>query len=202
MKQSGTTIVFLIVCIGVLLAAYGIGIGIREIRFRGAKVELEVVAEAEKPANEPPRDQVEARPRPARGTAGEPEPRPFSEEGARPGADRMMGMRERFENMSEEEREKARAEMRERFAGRRREGGPQLSEEDRVKMREELEELRARSEEMSEEEREEARAKIFEKYGISPRGPGGRPGGGRSFGGGEGGRRRSGGRQGAGQREE
>jgi 23S rRNA pseudouridine2605 synthase len=202
MKQSGTTIIFLIVCIGVLLAAYGIGIGIREIRFRGAKVEPEAVAGAEKPANEPPKEQVGARSRPARGTAETPEPRPSSEEGARPGADRMMGMRERFENMSEEEREKAIAEMRERFGGRRREGGPQLSEEDRAKMREELEELRARSEEMSEEEREKARAQIFEKYGISPRGSGGRPGGGRSFGGGEGGRRRPGGRQGAGQREE
>jgi hypothetical protein len=35
--------------------------------------------------------------------------------------ERMRGMRERFENMSPEERERARAEMRERFGGR---GGP------------------------------------------------------------------------------
>lgn len=40
--------------------------------------------------------------------------------------ERMMRMRERFENMSPEERERARAEMRERFGGRgpRGEGGP------------------------------------------------------------------------------
>ena len=37
--------------------------------------------------------------------------------------ERMRGMRERFENMSPEERERARAEMRERFGGRGAGGG-------------------------------------------------------------------------------
>jgi hypothetical protein len=49
---------------------------------------------------------------------------------------------ERFENMSEEEREQFRAQARERFAGRRpegREGFGRLSEEERAKMREEVE---------------------------------------------------------------
>jgi hypothetical protein len=102
-----------------------------------------------------------------------------------------MPTREELENMSEEERREVFAKMRDRFGSRRRDGGPQLSEEDRTKLREELEKLREESEEMSEEERAEARAKIFEKYGVTPRGPGGRPGGGRGFGGEGGGRRRA-----------
>ncbi len=104
--------------------------------------------------------------------------------------EQRAGMRERFENMSEEEKEKFRTQMRDRFGGRRRDGGQdmgsQLSEEDRAKMMKDFEDLRAKSEEMSEEERGEARNKIFEKYGLSPRGSGG----GRGFGDREGGRRR------------
>jgi DNA anti-recombination protein RmuC len=108
-------------------------------------------------------------------------------------SDRMARMGERFEGMSEEEREKAIAQMRERFGGRRREGRMRgrlenMSEEERAKMREEMEKLRERWEEMSEEEREDAREQMQERYGFVPRiGIGGRPGGG------EGGRRRSGG---------
>jgi hypothetical protein len=125
------------------------------------------------------------------------------------------GMRERLANMSEEER----AQMRERFGGRRREGGiggrfqnmsermeeqrrqmrermENMSEEERAKMREEMEELRGRWEEMSEEEREEARAQMNEKYGFVPRmGFGGGPFGNRGPRDGEGGRRRAGGRR-------
>ena len=94
-----------------------------------------------------------------------------------------MPSREELENMSEEERREAFAQMRERFGGRRRGGvGTQLSEEDRTKMREEFEALRERSEDMTEEETAEARAKIFEKYGITPGVPRGRQGGERGFG--------------------
>jgi len=127
----------------------------------------------------------------------------------------MAGMRERFANMSEEERREAIAQMRERFGGRQRGGGMRgrfenmseeerarmqeegrqmrermenMSEEERAEMREEMEKLRERWDEMSEEEREEVRTQMREKYGFAPRiGFGGRPGGG------EGGRRRSGG---------
>ena len=93
------------------------------------------------------------------------------------------GMRERFQNMSEEERQEAMARMKERFGGRGRGGGEgrgggpfaQLSEEDQASLRAEMEALG----DMPDEERQQARAKIFEKYGITPReGGGGRPGGG------------------------
>jgi len=96
-------------------------------------------------------------------------------------------MRERFQNMSDEER----AQLRERFAGRRREGGsqgPQLSDTDREKMRADMEDIRARWEQMSEEERQEAMTQMREKYGFTPRMGG--PGGGRRSGG-----RLNGGRQ-------
>jgi len=190
MKKSGMTIVFVVVCIGVLVAAYGVGVCVREIRFRRARVETEVAAEADKPGAEPQAERGAQKPTPA-ADAQVPDAAASPERGGEFGGGRMAGMRERFENMSEEERREAMARMRERFGGRRREGGPQLSDEDRAKMREEMEKLRERSEEMSEEEMAEARAKIFEKYGITPRGPGGRPGGGRGFGGEGGGRRRA-----------
>ena len=189
MKKSGMTIVFVVVCIAALVAAYGVGVCIREIRFRRARVETEVAAEVEKPSIEPQTEGVARDPMVAREPQGA-EGGPSPERGAGFGGDRMAAMKERFENMSEEEKKEAMAQMRERFGGRRRDGGPQLSDEDRAKMREEMEKLRERSEEMSEEEMAEARAKIFEKYGITPRGSGGRPGGDRGFGGEGGGRRR------------
>ncbi len=89
------------------------------------------------------------------------------------------GMRERFQNMTDEERQEAMAQMRERFGGggqrAGRGGGPQLSEEDRENLRAEMEALGANAEGMSDEERQEARQAIFEKYGITM----GRGGGGR-----------------------
>ncbi|MHC4507878.1 MAG: hypothetical protein ACYTAO_02830 [Planctomycetota bacterium] len=70
---------------------------------------------------------------------------------------------------------------------------PQLSEEDREKMRAEIEDLRARWEDMSEQERQKAQAQMREKYGFAPRGFGSGGFGGRSSGA-EGGRRRPGAR--------
>lgn len=214
MKQSGATIVFVIVCAAVLAAAFAAGICIREIRFSAARNEFTTATVAEKPNPEPGRSRQQARRMPGpegmdarRGLSPEGGSREqasrmpgpggmvardgFSPEGRGGGlGDQRAGMRERLENMSDEEREQFMAQMRERFGGRRRENMPQLSEEQRAEMRKEMEELRARSEEMSDQEREEARAKIFEKYGLPTRGFGGRSGGSRSFGGGESGRRR------------
>jgi len=194
MKQSGTTIIFVIVCIGVLIAAYVVGICIRGIRFGGVENESKAVAVSEKAVTESKAQGVKAMPAPE--TSGP--PRGFFP-GQKPGSEQdRAAMKERFENMTEEEKQQARAATREKFSGRRREGGPQvggpqLSDEDRTKMMEEIEGLRERWEEMSEEEREEARAQMLEKYGFVPRvgqdvnrGPVG----------GEGGRRRPGSRPG------
>jgi len=196
MKQSGATVLFIIVCAAVLAAAYAAGICIREVRFSAARnVAKTTTTVAEKPSTEPEVSREQARQVPDPG--GMDARRGFAPDGQagleeqRGGfRDQRAGMRERFENMTDEERKQFMAQMRDRFGGRRRENTPQLSEEDRAKMRKELEDLRSRSEEMSEEERQEARTRIFEKYGITPRGFGGRAGGGRNFGGGETGRRR------------
>jgi len=225
MKHSGTTTIFVVVWAAVLFGSFVIGICIREVRFKRAGIESkadsepQVSSEVQRPSETDKlvSELAQRRPMPASGTGG-PERRTSPEDRAGFGGDRMARMRERFEGMSEEERQEAIAQMRERFGGRRREGGgmrgrfenmseeerarmeeerrqmrermENMSEEERAKMREEMEMLRERWEEMSEEEREEAREQMQERYGFVPRiGLGGRPGGG------EGGRRRPGGRR-------
>ena len=170
MKQSGTTIVFVIVCIGVLLVAFGIGLCIREIRFSGAENKSASAAKPEKTTGELKDRREQARQMP--GIEGMDRGRNLSPEERTALVEQRAGMRERFENMTDEEKEAFRSQVRERFAGRRREMGPQLSEEDRAKMREEIDALRARWDQISEAEREEARNKISEKYGFTPRGLG------------------------------
>jgi hypothetical protein len=199
MKHKGTTTVFVIVWAAVLFAAFVIGICIREVRFRLAKVESKAVtepktsSEIEVPSQTDKLVQELAQRRPVPGPGGGERPRRGpDEQGGRP---EIGNMRQRFANMSEEERREAIAQMQERFGGRRRGGGERfqnLSEEERARFRKEMEELRERWEEMSEEEREEARNQLSERYGIAPRmGFGGRPGGNRGPRDEEGGRRRS-----------
>jgi len=180
MKQSRKTILFVLVCIGVLVAAFGIGTWIKEIRFSGAENESETAAAPEKSPSEL------AQARRMQGSGDMDGGGDLSPEQRTALVEQRSGMRERFENMTDEEKETFRAQMRDRFGGRQRDAGPRLSEEDRTKMREEIEALMARSDEMSDEEREQARNQINEKYGITPRGFG--PG--RGFGDGESGRRR------------
>ncbi len=191
MKRSGTTMVFVLVWAIVLVGAYGLGVCIKEYRFRQAGVESQTVAAVEKPSTQAAPEGVAKAPT-AAPVAGTPETRPSPAERPAFGGDRMMGERPRFEDMSEEERQQAMSRMRDRFGSRRRgEGMPQLSDEDRQKMMAEIEDLRARWESMSEEERQQAQDQMREKYGFAPRGFGsGGPGGGgfggdRSFGGGE-----------------
>jgi len=203
MKQSGKSNLFALVCIAVLLGAYGVGLGVKKVRFAGVEGQVSAAAGPEKPADESddeavatsetaePEPSEEVAEEPAEEVAARPE-RPEGRRGMRGGGMMGEGMRERFQNMSEEERQEAMAQMRERFGGRSRGGGEgrgggafsQMSEEDRENFRADMEELGASAEEMSEEERRQARTEIFEKYGITPReGGGGRPGGGRRPGG-------------------
>jgi hypothetical protein len=185
MKKTGTTIIFVIVCIGVLVAAYGIGLCIKKIRLGETKNESVTAANPEKSAGEIENEQTQAGQMP--GVRGMDRERELSVEERTALVEQRAGLRERFEDMTDEEREEFRAQMRERFGGRRRDSGPQLSEEDRAKMREEISALRARWDQMTEAEREEARNQIGDKYGFTPRGFG--PG--RGFGDRDGGRRRT-----------
>ena len=195
MKQSGTTIVFVIVWVAVLVGAWGIGLCVRQARFRSAGIkskagtEPQMSTEIQKPA-----DTGELESERAEMAQVPPERRPmFGREGG-PGQRRGGGregmamfqmlppeeaakLRERWPNMSEEEREKFTAQMRERWEN--------MSEEEREQARErrtaEMQERRARFENMPLEERERFMRERF--------------GGRRPQGGGEGGRRRQGARR-------
>jgi hypothetical protein len=155
MKQSGMTIIFVIVCIAVLIGSWGIGLCIRQVRFRSAGIESKAGTEPEMSAEmQKPEDAGKPESKPAEMTQVRPEAGPMpGGEGRRPFGGlsqeerekmrerwenmseeereqerekRMAEMskrREQLENMSEEEREKFRAEMREKFGGRRRQGG-------------------------------------------------------------------------------
>ncbi len=161
-KRSGTETVFVAFCAVVLIAAYGIGVCVREIRFRKAAVVPET-SETQKTSatNEAETNSPVIRTMPDapiqendRGFSGD--ERPGLRE-ARP--DRM----ERFGDMSEEER----AEMRERFSGGRRGGRrfENLSDEERAELEEQRRQMRERMENMSEEERAEFRAQMRERFG-------------------------------------
>jgi hypothetical protein len=193
MKQSGTTRLFILVCIAVLFASYGVGLGVREIRFAGVDTQASAAVETEKPDDKPESDEEQV----AADEGADSEPsedlaaRPERPEGARRGGGGGMmdeGMRERLQNMSEEERQEAMAQMRERMGsragrgggeGRSRGGGAfsQLSDEDRESFMAEMRELGAGGADMSDEERQQARTAILEKYGLPTTAGGG--GGGR-----------------------
>ena len=201
MKQSGITRLFILVCIAVLFASYGVGLGVKKVRFAAAETEASPAADTEKPADKPQSDGDEvvakegdtsesseevAAERPAEPDeeiAARPERPEGGRRGMRGGGMMGEGMRERFQNMSEEERREAFAQMRERMGGRMRGGGgegrgggmlSQLSDEDRESFLAEMRELGAGAADMSDEERQQARNAILEKYGLPTGGGGGR----------------------------
>jgi hypothetical protein len=160
MKNSGLTIVFIIVCIVVLFVSYGVGLCIREVRFRHAaavtsktNVQSQISAEAQKPGNiiEPvnkPTEDVQA--------SSEEKQTPNNEGRRRFGSlseEEMTQMRNRWQNMSDEERQ-----------------------QERERRRAEMAEMRAKMESMSEEEREQFRNEMRQRFGGDRQFPGRRPG--------------------------
>jgi hypothetical protein len=152
MKRSGTTTTFTLVCIAVLLASYGIGLGIREIRFRNAGVKTS--GKTDKPIN-----QVQSKPQGTTQNAGSPEggqpDATFFGEGRSGGTqDEGMGGRGRFNgNMSDEQRSQMRG-------GRRGRGGmglENLSEEERAAMEEQRQQMMERFQNMTDDERAQFR---------------------------------------------
>ena len=199
MRQSGRTTLFVLVCIAVLTAAYGVGLGVRKLRSDGFKLQITWGGETEKSADEPDPD---AKPETGKVVAAaepphqeeptekpdeEPSEEPPEEVATRPERPDITTMKERFQAMSEEERQEVMAQKRQKVSGRirgegRGRGGAyqQLSEEDRNALRTKMEALGAQAGEMSEEDMRQARSKIFEEYGITPPAQGGggrRPGG-------------------------
>ena len=189
MKQSGITIIFVIVCVAVLFAAYGIGLCIREVRFRAAGTAPKPTGKPQMSVKTPePGDTREPARKPAEVVQVPREMRTMPGREARPGQgqggpregmamfqmlppEEAAELRERWPNMSDEEREQFTAQMRERWDNMSEEERAQALERRRV----EMEEARARFQNMSEEERE--------KFGAEMRGRfGGRQGGGQGGG--------------------
>jgi len=154
MKNSGTTIVFVIVCIVILLASYGIGLCIKEVRFQHAAVAskadaqtqvIQVSTEVQKPS-----DTVQPANEPAEAAQASPEERlaPAANEARAPmpfgglSEEERAKMRERWQNMSDEERA-----------------------QEREKRRSEMQQMRERMENMSEEEREQFRSEMRQRFG-------------------------------------
>ena len=148
MKRSGTTIIFVIICAAVLVAAYGIGLCIREIRFQGVKTESKAGVESEKSDTKPEMERIEAE-------------RMSTSSAERPGFDLTTEEIEQSEDMPEEEPEESRARMH-GFDDRQPSGGDRfqnLSEEERARIAERRRQMRERWESMSEEERQDYREK-------------------------------------------
>lgn len=164
MKTSAPKIAIAVVWLGVLIAAYVIGLGIREIRFAGAQAQAKVVIESKKPAEEPVKDIVAAEPGTIPEIPDESENVPSPEEEPRLSDERMQGMRAQLTNVYEERPEA----VPERSGGGWPES-PQLSEEDVANFKEEMQELRDRAGEITEEERRNIQAEIAERYGFAAR---------------------------------
>ncbi|UCG55822.1 MAG: hypothetical protein JSU70_13235 [Phycisphaerales bacterium] len=150
-----STVTSIVIAVVVLLAAFGIGLGIREIRTWRAEVES---AEQIQPVSSTPK----------RGTRPSGEP---SQEQRAELKERRAETLERMANLSEAEQEQFRSQMRDRMqrfdAGPRGGRGGGASPEERARMRE-------RFENMTEEEREQFRAQMRERFGGRRRGEGGR----------------------------
>lgn len=150
MKNSGSTIVFVIVCIVILLASYGIGLCIREVRFQRAAVasKADVQSQVSQVSTDVQKPSVTVQPanEPAEMTQAPSEARPM------PGNEGRMP----FGGLSEEER----AKMRERWQN--------MSDEERAQERErrraEMRQMREKMQNMSEEEREKYMAEMRQRF--------------------------------------
>lgn len=163
MKRSGSVLIYIMVWAIVLFASFVIGICVREVRFHRARVAITNIIEetpkvnaTEQPAQESAKkisgDTEESKEQ----IASRPE-----EQGTE---EARRNMRERFANMSDEER----AQMRERMGGQRGGSGRgmrNMSEADRENFRAEMQRRREEYLNMSEEEREQYRAEMRERTG-------------------------------------
>ena len=169
MKRSGTTITFVLVCVAVLLGSYGVGLGIREIRFKNVGDQI-TASKTEKPTNAlTQRQPAPTNSAPETGLAdstifGEGRNRGGSEEEGM-GRSRRRGGGD-FGNLTEEER----AQMPERTGRRGRRGGmdfENLSEEDRAAIEERRQQMMERLQNMTEEERAQFRGGRGDRGGRS-----------------------------------
>lgn len=176
MKQSEKTRLFPLVCIAVLLAAYGVGLGVKKVRFAAVAEQFLADLEPEKQADESEDEAVAASETPepelSEEVAEEPSEEPVEEFAARPQGPEGQGMmdgeiRERFQHRAEEEMariqlEVAKADLDQENYGRLQEMWPTLPEQ----VREEIRDIQERWPTMSEEERDYYRAQSLELFGT------------------------------------
>ena len=191
MRQSGRATLFVLICIAVLCAAYGVGLGVRKMRAAGIKIHISMGDDTQKPADEP--EPKPAEPVAPAQTAAKPsdqdepvveaaEEKPETPPAQAQGAD-LKAKKEWFQSLSEEEQQEMIAKKRASFAGKGRSEGlgafQQLSEEERADFRAKMETLGAKAGDMSEEEMRQARTELMQEYGINPQRRGGRRSGAR-----------------------
>jgi len=169
MKQSGV-IVTVVISAAVLLSAYGAGLAIRHVRMRRAA--------SEKKQPVAPQQVPEVRRVPIPERVSKPMGRPLSEQEQAKLREAREQLRQRWENMSEEERRQFRDQMGRRF----RVEGPRgmgrfgnLSPEERRRLEEQRRRMRERWEQMSEQEREQFRRQMQERFDRWRREPGAPP---------------------------
>jgi len=161
MKQY-SAIISVVAAVVVLAAAWGIGRYIREVRLqRAGAVNSPKTAQAgKKPAPE--------RPMPGPGPGRKQE---LSEQEKARLKEQRGKMIEETANMSEQEKEKFRAQVREKFSPSLppdRRGFPQMSPEEMGKIKEQFEKMKEKWESMSEQEKEAFKAKMREGFGPGP----------------------------------
>lgn len=162
MKQY-SAIISVVAAVVVLAAAWGIGRYVREVRLQraGAVNSPKTVQPVKKPAPD--------RPMPGPGRKQE-----LSEQEKARLKEQRGKMIEETANMSEQEKEKFRAQVREKFSpslGPDRQGFPQMAPEEMAKLKEQFEKMKEKWESMSEQEKEAFKAKMREGFGFGPPGP-------------------------------
>jgi len=161
MKQY-SAIISVVAAVVVLAAAWGIGRYIREVRLQraGAVNSPKIAQPGTKPGPE--------RPMPGPGPGRKQE---LSEQEKARLKEQRGKMIENVESMSEQEKEKFRAQMREKFSPSLppdRQGFPQMAPEEMAKLKEQFEKMKEKWESMSEQEKEAFKAKMREAFGPGP----------------------------------
>jgi hypothetical protein len=162
MKQY-SAIISVVAAAAVLAAAWGIGHYIREVRLRRAGA-----------VSSPKIAQPDTKPGPERPTPGPGGPARKPELSAEQKAqlkEQRGAMIEKSQNMSEQDKEKFRAQVREKFApGSRadRQGFLQMPPEEMAKLKEQFEKIKEKWESMSEQEKEQFKIQMRERFGAGP----------------------------------
>lgn len=180
MKHSGTAVVFVIAWVVMLLGAYGIGLCIREIRFHRMEIESKTSAEPRishqvqkpsdtaKPAREPT-EMVQVTPdiKPMPDSKDwEDFPAYLPEKSGKLKKDKGK-TEEKQKKMSGEDKKELKDQMREIF-GEKQEGAkkisPNISDEERARLKEQWKEVKKTWESMSEQEKEQFKDKRSERF--------------------------------------